>query len=48
MERKLLCINQQMDYHKYVLMSEFFDAEEKKKSKAELDKIMAELNDLKK
>ena len=47
-ERKLLCINQQMDYHKYVLMSEFFDAEEKKKSKAELDKIMAELNDLKK
>jgi hypothetical protein len=47
-ERKLLCINQQMDYHKYLLMSEFFDAEEKKKSKAELDKIMTELNDLKK
>jgi hypothetical protein len=37
-----------MGYHKYVLMSEFFDAEEKKKSKVELDKIMAKLNDLKK
>ena len=44
-EQKLLCINQQMEYHKYVLMSEFYDAEEKKKSKVELDKIMAELND---
>jgi hypothetical protein len=45
MGQKLLCINQQMEYHKYVLMSEFYDAEEKKKSKVELDKIMAKLND---
>jgi hypothetical protein len=37
-----------MEYHKYVIMSEFFDLEEKKKLKAELGKIMAELNDLKK
>jgi len=47
-EWKLLYINQQMEYHKYVLMSEFYDAEEKKKSKVKLNKIMAELNDLKK
>jgi len=47
-EWKLLCINQQMEYNKYVFMSEFYDAEEKKKLKVELDKIMAKVNDLKK
>ena len=47
-ERKLLCIEKQMEYHKYVIMSDFFDQEEKKKSKAELDKIMQELEEMKK
>jgi len=37
-----------MEYNKYVFMSEFYDAEEKKKLKVELDKIMAKVNDLKK
>ena len=47
-ERKLLCIEKQMEYHKYVIMSDFFDQDEKKKSKAELDKIMQELEEMKK
>ncbi len=33
-ERKLLCIKERMDHHKYVLMSELYDQEDNKKSKA--------------
>jgi hypothetical protein len=47
-ERKLLCIDKQMEYHKYVIMSDFFDNEDNKKSKADLVKIMQELNEMKK
>jgi hypothetical protein len=32
-ERKLLCLKEQMDYHKYVLMPDCYDADEKKKGK---------------
>ncbi len=32
-EQTLLCINQQMEYHRYVIMSEYYDEEEKKKIK---------------
>jgi hypothetical protein len=45
---KLPCIKKQMEYHKYVTMSEFYVQDEKKKSRAELDKIMAELSEMKK
>jgi hypothetical protein len=32
-ERKLLCIDKQMECHKYVIMSDVFDNEDKKKSR---------------
>jgi hypothetical protein len=47
-KRKLLFIDKQMEYQKYVIMPDFFDNEDKKKSKAELVKIMEELNEMKK
>jgi hypothetical protein len=47
-KRKLLFIDKQMEYQKYVIMPDFFDNENKKKSKAELVKIMEELNVMKK
>jgi hypothetical protein len=43
---RLLCIDKQIEYHKYVIMSDLFDNEDKK-SKAELVKIMQELNEMK-
>jgi hypothetical protein len=30
-DSKLLCLKEQMDYHKYVLMSDSYDADKKKK-----------------
>jgi hypothetical protein len=47
-ERKLLCIKEQMKFRKYVLTSDFYDLEEKKKAKAELENIMLELNEMRK
>ena len=32
-ERKLLCLKEQIEFQKYVLMSECFDGEEKKKQR---------------
>lgn len=43
MERKLLCIEEQMEFHKYVLTSDFYDLEEKKKAKVKLENIMITL-----
>jgi len=45
-ERKLLCLKEQMDYHIYVLMSDHYDADEKKKAKKELAGIMQQLKEL--
>jgi hypothetical protein len=45
-ERKLLCVKEQIEYHKYVLMSEYFDSEEKGNSKKELNNLMLELREL--
>jgi hypothetical protein len=45
-ERKLLCVKEQIEYHKYVLMSEYFDSEEKGNSKKELNNLMLELKEL--
>ncbi len=36
-EQQLLCIDQQIEYQKYVIMSEFYDQEETKTSEAELN-----------
>jgi hypothetical protein len=46
MERKLLCVNEQIEYHKYVLTSDCFDAEEKRKAKNGLSNLMLELKEL--
>jgi len=46
-ERKIMCIEKQMEYHKYVISSEFFDLDEKKKAKADMAELIKELNDLK-
>ena len=46
MKRKLLCLKEQMDYHKYVLMSDCYDADEKKIAKKELADIMQQLKEL--
>ena len=44
-ERKLLFLKEQIDYHKYVLLSECFDQDEKKNSKKELANLMLELKE---
>ena len=45
-ERKLLCVKEQIEYHKYVLMSEYFDSEEKGNSKKELNNLILKLKEL--
>jgi len=45
-ERKLLCLKEQIEYQKYVLMSECFNAEEKVAAKQELAALMKELKEL--
>jgi len=44
-ERKLLFIKEQIEYHKYVLLSECFNPEEKPNSKAELADLMLQLKE---
>ena len=46
MERKLLCVKEQIEYHKYVLMSDCFDEEEKKKAKKDLGYLMLKFKEL--
>ncbi len=45
-ERKLLCVKEQIEYHKYVLMSDCFDEEEKKKAKKDLGYLMLKFKEL--
>jgi hypothetical protein len=45
-ERKLLCVKEQIEYYKYVLMSEYFDSEEKGNSKKELNNLILKLKEL--
>ncbi|MFN9979571.1 MAG: hypothetical protein ACK53Y_06650 [bacterium] len=45
-ERKLLCVKEQIECHKYVLTSDCFDAEEMRKAKNELSNLMLELKEL--
>jgi hypothetical protein len=45
-ERKLLCLKEQIDYQKYVLTSECFNHEEKVAAKQELAALMKELKEL--
>jgi len=47
-ERKLLCIKEQTQHYKYVLASDVYDDEEKKKAKKGLDDIMVQLQELSK
>ena len=45
-ERKLLCMKEQIEFHKYVLISECFDGDEKRKAKKDLADLMLELKEL--
>jgi hypothetical protein len=45
-ERKIICIKEQMDFYKYMLSSEHYDLDEKKKAKEGLEKLMGKLNDM--
>jgi hypothetical protein len=45
-ERKRLCLKEQMEYNKYILASECFDEEEKKKVKKDLADLIVELREL--
>jgi len=44
-ERKLLFLKEQIEYHKYVLLSECFDQDEKKNSKKELASLLLEIKE---
>jgi len=44
-ERKLLFLKEQIEYHKYVLLSQCFDQDEKKNSKKELASLLLELKE---
>jgi len=44
-ERKLLFLKEQIEYHKYVLLSECFNPEEKTNSKAELADLLLQLKE---
>jgi hypothetical protein len=46
MERKLLCVKEQIEYYKYVLLSDCYDGEEKKKAKKDLADLMLELKEM--
>ena len=48
MERKLFCIEKQMEYHKYILSSDVFDEGETKQAKADRMKLVKEINELNK
>jgi hypothetical protein len=45
-ERKLLCLKEQIEFQKYVLTFEYFDGEEEKKAKVELADLMQQLKQL--
>jgi hypothetical protein len=47
-ERKAFCIEKQMEYHKYILSFDIFDEGEKKQAKADLMKLVKEINVLNK
>jgi hypothetical protein len=47
-ERKLFCIEKQMEYHKYILSSDVFDEGETKQAKADRMKLVKEINELNK
>jgi hypothetical protein len=44
-ERKLLYIREQMDHHKYVLSSDFYDANEKQTAKKKLNDLVLQMED---
>ena len=45
-ERKIMCIKEQMDFYKYMLSSEHYDFDEKKKAKEGLKELMEKLNEM--
>ena len=47
-EIKLLCIKEQTEHYKYMLASDVYDGEEKKKAKKGLENIMVQLKELSK
>jgi hypothetical protein len=47
-QQKIMCIEKQMDYHKYVISCDFFDSDEKRKAKENLMELIKEISGLKK
>ena len=45
-ERKIMCIKEQMDFYKYMLSSEHYYFDEKKKAQEGLKELMEKLNEM--